>query len=132
LTSKLSPGWVGKERRTDAGRIGTDPAGAEVTDGEGGVLLPGLIDAHVHLKDRDTLARLAAAGVTTALDMGCGPPELVASLRGVAGLTDIRSAGTPAIAPGSLHARSACSPMCRWTGRWMRPRRPAPGPTAVS
>jgi imidazolonepropionase-like amidohydrolase len=88
----------------DGSRIGTDPAGAEVIDGEGGVLLPGLIDAHVHLKDRDTLGRLAAAGVTTALDMACGPPELVASLRGVPGLTDIRSAGTPAIAPGSLHA----------------------------
>lgn len=89
----------------DGPRIGTDPAGAEVVDGGGGVLLPGLIDAHVHLKDRDTLGRLARAGVTTALDMACGPPELVDSLRGVAGLTDIRSAGTPAIAPGSLHAR---------------------------
>jgi len=88
----------------DGSRIGTDPAGAEVIDGEGGVLLPGLIDAHVHLKDRGTLGLLAAAGVTTALDMACGPPELVASLRGVPGLTDIRSAGTPAIAPGSLHA----------------------------
>jgi imidazolonepropionase-like amidohydrolase len=88
----------------DGSRIGTDPAGAEVIDGEGGVLLPGLIDAHVHLKDRDTLGRLAAAGVTTALDMACGPPALVDSLRGVPGLTDIRSAGTPAIAPGSLHA----------------------------
>jgi imidazolonepropionase-like amidohydrolase len=91
----------------DGARIGTGlaGAGAEVIDGEGGVLLPGLIDAHVHLKDRDTLGRLAVAGVTTALDMACGPPALVDSLRGVAGLTDIRSAGTPAIAPGSLHAR---------------------------
>jgi imidazolonepropionase-like amidohydrolase len=88
----------------DGSRIGTDAAGAEVIDGEGGILLPGLIDAHVHLKDRDTLGQLAAAGVTTALDMACAPPGLVASLRGVAGLTDIRSAGTPAIAPGSLHA----------------------------
>jgi imidazolonepropionase-like amidohydrolase len=93
----------------DGARIGTDPSGArgevEVIDGEGGVLLPGLIDAHVHLTDRDTLGRLAVAGVTTALDMACGPPALVDSLRGVPGLTDIRSAGTPAIAPGSLHAR---------------------------
>ena len=93
----------------DGARIGTDPAGArgevEVIDGEGGVLLPGLIDAHVHLTDRVTLGRLIVAGVTTALDMACGPPALVDSLRGVPGLTDIRSAGTPAIAPGSLHAR---------------------------
>jgi imidazolonepropionase-like amidohydrolase len=42
--------------------------------------------------------------VTTALDMACAPPELVNSLRGAAGLTDIRSAGTPAIAPGSPHS----------------------------
>ena len=75
-----------------------------VIDGEGGVLLPGLIDAHVHLRDRRTLERLASFGVTTALDMACAPPELVNSLRGVRGLTDIRSAGTPAIAPGSPHS----------------------------
>ncbi|MGH3195001.1 MAG: hypothetical protein ACRDOH_14840 [Streptosporangiaceae bacterium] len=43
-------------------------------------------------------------GVTTALDMACAPPQLVYSLRGAAGLTDIRSAGTPAIAPGSPHS----------------------------
>jgi imidazolonepropionase-like amidohydrolase len=43
--------------------------------------------------------------VTTAFDMACAPPELVDSLRAVPGLTDIRSAGTPAVAPGSLHSR---------------------------
>ena len=68
------------------------------------MLLPGLIDAHVHLRDRRTLEQLASFGVTTALDMACAPPELVNSLRGVPGLTDIRSAGTPAIAPGSPHS----------------------------
>ena len=78
--------------------------GAQVVDGEGGVLLAGLIDAHVHLRDRGTLEQLASFGVTTALDMACAPPELVDSLRGVPGLTDIRSAGTPAIAPGSPHS----------------------------
>ena len=88
------------------GRIGaapSAPAGAETVDGEGGVLLPGLIDAHVHLHGRPTLEQLAGFGVTTALDMACAP-ELVSSLRGAAGLTDIRSAGTPAIAPGSPHS----------------------------
>ena len=79
------------------------PAGAETVDGEGGVLLPGLIDAHVHLDGRLTLEQLAGFGVTTALDMACAP-ELVKSLRGAAGLTDIRSAGTPAVAPGSPHS----------------------------
>jgi imidazolonepropionase-like amidohydrolase len=85
-------------------RIGSDASGAESVDGAGGVLLPGLIDAHVHLHDRHTLERLSGFGVTTALDMACAPPELVDSLRAAHGLTDIRSAGTPAIAPGSPHS----------------------------
>ena len=51
-----------------------------------------------------TLEQLAGFGVTTALDMACAP-ELVNSLRGAAGLTDIRSAGLPAVAPGSPHSQ---------------------------
>jgi imidazolonepropionase-like amidohydrolase len=86
------------------GLIGADPAGARVVDGEGGVLLPGLIDAHVHLDGPEQLTALAARGVTTALDMA-SVPEVTGPLRGRAGHTDIRSACTPAIAPGSLHAR---------------------------
>jgi imidazolonepropionase-like amidohydrolase len=86
-------------------RIGTDPAGATVMDGDGGVLLPGLIDAHVHVRDRGTLERLARFGVTAVLDMANPSPALVDSLRSVPGLTALRSAGTPALAPGSLHAR---------------------------
>jgi imidazolonepropionase-like amidohydrolase len=85
--------------------IGTDASGAEVIDGAGGVLLPGLIDAHVHVRDQDTLRRLCGFGVTTVLDMASGPPALVDSLRAAPGLTGLLSAGTPAIAPGSLHAR---------------------------
>jgi dihydroorotase-like cyclic amidohydrolase len=54
--------------------IGTDASGAEVIDGAGGVLLPGLIDAHVHVRDQDTLRRLCGFGVTTVLDMASGPP----------------------------------------------------------
>ena len=93
----------------EGGRIGSDPAGARVVDGEGGVLLPGLIDAHVHLHGRHTLEQLAGFGVTTALDMACAPPELVNSLRGAHGLTDIRSAGTPAIAPAARTRTSRSS-----------------------
>jgi imidazolonepropionase-like amidohydrolase len=85
------------------GRIGTDPAGAEVVDGEGGVLLPGLIDAHVHLDGPGRLAELARYGVTTALDMASVPEE-TAARRGTPGQADFRSAGIPAIAPGSLHS----------------------------
>lgn len=85
--------------------IGTDATGARVVDGDGAVLLPGLIDTHVHLHGRDTLEQLTRWGVTTALDMATWPPSLLASLRGMPGLTDIRSAGTPAIGPGGPHAR---------------------------
>jgi imidazolonepropionase-like amidohydrolase len=70
-----------------------------------GVLLPGLIDAHVHLHGRQSLEQLSRWGVTTALDMACGPREMLDELRGVPGVTDIRSAGIPAIAPGSAHSR---------------------------
>jgi len=68
------------------------------------VLLPGLIDAHVHLDGPARLPALTSYGVTTALDMA-SVPEQTAALRGQAGQTDIRSAGIPAIAPGSLHSR---------------------------
>jgi imidazolonepropionase-like amidohydrolase len=87
----------------DGTRIGTDPDGAQVIDGAGGVLLPGLIDAHVHLDGPGRLTALAGYGVTTALDMA-SVPEQAAGLRGQAGQTDIRGAGIPAIAPGSLHS----------------------------
>ncbi|GAA3309883.1 hypothetical protein GCM10020295_75610 [Streptomyces cinereospinus] len=60
----------------DGGTVSRDTrtAGARTVDGTGMTLLPGLIDAHVHLHGPDTLARLAAHGVTTALDMATWPP----------------------------------------------------------
>lgn len=88
----------------DGAVIGTDPAGARTVDAGGAALLPGLIDAHVHLHGRESLERLAGYGVTTALDMGIWPPELLASLRGLPGLADVRSAGIPAIGPDGPHA----------------------------
>lgn len=89
----------------DGGLIGGDPAGARVVEGGGGVLLPGLIDAHVHLRRVEDLEQLRRFGVTTALDMACWPPQLVDSLRGRPGLPDIRSAGASATSPGSVHSR---------------------------
>jgi imidazolonepropionase-like amidohydrolase len=89
----------------DGDHIGDDPAGARTQDGDGRVLMPGLIDCHIHLTDEATLAALARNGVTTGLDMGTWPPELVASLRGRPGVTDIRSSGTGATHPASAHAK---------------------------
>lgn len=89
----------------DGGLIGGHAASARVVEGGGGVLLPGLIDAHVHLRGVGDLKQLRRFGVTTALDMACWPPELVDSLRGRSGLPDIRSAGASATSAGSIHSR---------------------------
>jgi imidazolonepropionase-like amidohydrolase len=92
------------------GVIGTDAGGAETVDADGGVLLPGLIDAHIHLSGRDTLQKLCSYGVTTGLDMATWPAQWLGTLRGVPGATDVRSAGTPAIGPGGLHSRIPTMP----------------------
>jgi imidazolonepropionase-like amidohydrolase len=91
--------------RIGSDRTGSDPAGATTWEGDGRVLLPGLIDCHIHLTDSSTLAALARQGVTTGLDMGTWPPELVASLRNRPGVTDVRSSGTGATHPASAHAK---------------------------
>ena len=68
----------------------------------GGVLLPGLIDAHVHLLGPDDLQALSRHGVTTCLDMGSWPASKVAALRALEGTCDVRSAGALAVPPGSF------------------------------
>jgi imidazolonepropionase-like amidohydrolase len=89
----------------EGGIVGNDSAGARIIDAGGTTLLPGLIDAHVHLLEQRHLQRLAAFGVTTALDMGAWPPSIVDSLRNRTGMADIRSAGIPATTVGSAHSR---------------------------
>jgi len=88
----------------DRGSIGSNTAGAEVIDCKGNFLLPGFIDAHVHLVAEHNLRQLVSFGITTALDMTTRPQSLLDSLRGKRGLTDIRSAGIGATSPGSKHS----------------------------
>ncbi len=76
--------------------------GDEVIDAGGGTVLPGLIDAHVHLVP-GALAQSLTFGVTTVLDM-FSTPDLVASAKEQAGsrpdVADVRSSGVGATAPG--------------------------------
>lgn len=77
------------------------PVDVEVP-GAGHTLLPGLIDAHVHLFD-GSLAQALAFGVTTELDMFCLPGNLARQRRLAAArddVADLRSAGVLATAPG--------------------------------
>lgn len=76
--------------------------GDDVIDAGGGTVLPGLIDAHVHLVP-GALAQSLTFGVTTVLDM-FSKPDLVASARKQAAsrpdVADVRSSGVGATAPG--------------------------------
>ncbi len=96
----------------DGGRIaavgdGVPAHGAEVVPGAGRTLLPGLIDAHVHIT-RPGLRHGFAFGVTTQLDM-FADPRVLRAVRAEAArggcVSDVRSAGTGATAPGGHPAQ---------------------------
>ncbi|WP_224389751.1 amidohydrolase family protein [Pseudonocardia sp. ICBG1293] len=88
------------------GRIAASADGARTVDGRGAVLLPGLIDAHVHVGTVRELQAYGRWGVTSVLDMGAPDWAATSRLRGRDGLADLRSAGTVACAPrGAAVAR---------------------------
>ena len=74
---------------------------AKIVDGAGKTLLPGLIDAHVHVHGADTLEQALIFGVTTELDMMM-PPRLEAILKAQDNdrMASFFSAGSPATVPG--------------------------------
>jgi imidazolonepropionase-like amidohydrolase len=84
------------------------PPDAEVIDGNGRTLLPGLIDCHVHAGDVRALGQALAFGVTTELDMFSGP-DLAAQRRSLAArrddVADIRTAVRGAVAAGAALQR---------------------------
>jgi imidazolonepropionase-like amidohydrolase len=81
------------------------PAGAEVVDGKGKTLLPGLIDSHTHTIGAASLEQAPIFGVTTDLDMFTDP-RMAADVKKqqkegkLANYADLRSAGYLATAPG--------------------------------
>jgi hypothetical protein len=82
------------------------PAGARVVEGRGRTLMPGFIDAHVHLSDSTDadLRQALAFGVTTVLDMFSGGEryERIEALRSADApdMADVRTAGIGASVPG--------------------------------
>jgi imidazolonepropionase-like amidohydrolase len=82
------------------------PTGADVVDGRGLTLLPGLIDAHVHVTDNADadLHQAVSLGVTTVLDMFSAGDRLerIKALRGStrADIADVRTAGVGASVAG--------------------------------
>ncbi|MFI5593114.1 amidohydrolase family protein [Amycolatopsis sp. NPDC051758] len=82
-------------------RIGGEvPDGAEVVDGRGATLLPGLIDAHVH-SSPGSLALALRFGVTTELEMqGLNTRENRAHITEDDTVADIRSSGFAITPPG--------------------------------
>lgn len=73
--------------------------GAQVIDGKGRTLLPGLIDAHTHVRSALDLEKALAFGVTTMLSLNMDP-ALAARLKHPAtGRADLFSAGSAATVP---------------------------------
>jgi len=81
------------------------PEGAQLIDGSGKTLLPGLIDAHAHVWIRAALKQRLTFGVTTVLDMFTAVPFAAAMRKEqsngqAADRADLFSAGTLITAPG--------------------------------
>jgi imidazolonepropionase-like amidohydrolase len=90
---------VADGRITD--RVTPGPA-ADIVDGRGGTLLPGLVDCHAHVSDVAHLRAMADHGVTTVLDMGAPHFDATMALKDRPGLPTLLSAGRPASGPGSM------------------------------
>lgn len=80
------------------GRIGINACGAKVIDAHGGVLLPGLVDSHLHAGFLENVMVMRDYGITSALDMACfGGAEVCNSLNVGVGYPEIKFSYAPAI-----------------------------------
>lgn len=87
------------------------PVGARVIDGRGKYLIPGLVDAHVHLEEEADLPQFVASGVTTVRDL-MGSPETLAWRARTANATVI---GPRIVAAGPLFA----GPQVPWRSKFV-------------
>ncbi|KAI1344090.1 hypothetical protein F5Y15DRAFT_426606 [Xylariaceae sp. FL0016] len=83
---RVSPTPASSTSEDAAAAESTDETGAEivVVDGRGHTLLPGLIDAHVHIDSPARLARCAGYGVTAVCDMACARAARYAEMKATA------------------------------------------------
>jgi imidazolonepropionase-like amidohydrolase len=97
-------------------------ANAQVIEGAGRTLLPGLIDAHVHMPDgvEGAAQQALLLGVTTQLDMSTVGVRLKAvkkiEIEDRPGLADLRTAGNPATVPGGHPSQMGGPPFPTLTG----------------
>src|SRR5215217_2102047 len=99
------------ERVGPAGQTVPSP-GAVVVDGAGATLLPGFVDAHVHL-DFYPPAQVLAGGVTTVRDLGWPAGRLAALGEGAADPTAsprLLAAGQIVTVPGGYPTRAPWAP----------------------
>ena len=82
----------------------------QTIDGDGGVLIPGLIDSHAHPANLTHLQQFVSYGVTTVMSMMCTPEPNCNTLRGQTGLADFHTAGMFAVAPNGTHAKFGATP----------------------
>ncbi|KAK6200659.1 hypothetical protein LQW54_009620 [Pestalotiopsis sp. IQ-011] len=88
------------------GLISDDATGAEeIIDGTGCMIIPGLIDTHVHIASVAELHSCVRYGVTTVCDLGAYPKQLFNQLKMVKGATEYLSSGLAAFPPQSTHAQ---------------------------
>jgi imidazolonepropionase-like amidohydrolase len=103
----------GRIERVDPAGTVPPPSGIRVIDGAGRTLLPGFVDAHVHL-DFYPPAEVLRGGVTTVRDLGW-PPTRLEALRSAAERSPSASprllaAGQIITSPGGYPTRSAWAP----------------------
>jgi imidazolonepropionase-like amidohydrolase len=98
--------------------VGTNVASApnaQVIDGSGDTLLPGLIDSHVHAWSRDVLEMGLVMGVTTELDMYMRWEDALKwraeESKGASDIADFRTAGTAIAVAGGHGTESDLPPM---------------------
>lgn len=80
-----------------------DTIGATFVNGNGGFLMPGLINAHLHAANANALKTLADAGITTGFDLGSFPTSAMHQWHDVSsqGLTSLLFSGAAAcVGPG--------------------------------